>query len=92
MDPDLIAVVTERMGDALKRHMTDDATRFDRWFGGPNSSFVQQIAKKKRSRRGALEEDRVREVLLYLGWQAYNSWPTAYTRRCGPSSAPCRLR
>jgi hypothetical protein len=68
---DLIEMVAERTLEALKRHLEDDSPRFDQWFGGPNSSFVHQIAKKKRSRGGQLEEDQVRESLLFLGWQAY---------------------
>jgi hypothetical protein len=71
LDPALIDMVTERTLEALRRHLGDDSPRFDSWFGGPHSSFVHQIAKKKRSRGGALAEDQVREALLHLGWQAY---------------------
>jgi hypothetical protein len=77
LDPELIEMVSERTLEAMDRHLQDDSPRFDQWFGGPKSSFVHQIAKKKKSRGGELEEDRVREALLFLGWQAHQ-----YVSKC----------
>jgi hypothetical protein len=74
LEPELIDMVVERTQEALARHLDpqeQNATRFDGWFGGPHSSFVHQLAKKKRSRGGKLPEKEVREVLLYMGWRAY---------------------
>jgi hypothetical protein len=71
LDPTLFHLVEERLLEALQHHLADTSEAFDKWFLGPKSSLVYQLAKKRRSRGGELDLDRVREALLRLGWDAY---------------------
>jgi hypothetical protein len=71
LDPDLLEVVTERVLVALHRHLEDATDHFNKWFLGPKSNLVQQIAKQRRARGGPLGQGDVRQALLHLGWQAY---------------------
>jgi hypothetical protein len=72
LDRDLLDVVTERVLVALDRHLGDETEPFNKWFLGPHSSLVQQIAKQERSRGGRLGQGEVRKALLHVGWQAYD--------------------
>jgi hypothetical protein len=63
--------VVERIWQALRRHLEDPPEQFNKWFLGPNNSFVAQIAKIKRAPRGKIGPEIVRQILLDLGWEAH---------------------
>jgi hypothetical protein len=63
--------VTERSLEAIHLHLDEPQDQFDRWFSGPKSSFVPQIAKQKRAAGGPLARELVQRLLLDLGWDAY---------------------
>jgi hypothetical protein len=63
--------VLERALEALHDHLEDPTPKFNAWFFGHHSSFVQQLAKQKRATGGVLGRDVVRRALLDLGWDAY---------------------
>jgi hypothetical protein len=67
----LVEVVTERLLAAVDPHLDDETAAFEKWFLGSNNRLAHQLAKQKRSRGGELAEDDVRDVLLHLGWRAY---------------------
>jgi hypothetical protein len=69
--PELVEAVTDRLLTVLHSHLEEDTSAFEKWFLGPKNSLVHQIAKRKRSPGGGLEESEVRRALLHLGWQAY---------------------
>lgn len=69
--PELIDTVTERLLEAIHRHLADPREQFDRWFSGPNNSLVKQLAQQQGKPGGRLPRDDVRRALLVLGWQAY---------------------
>jgi hypothetical protein len=71
LDPEVLAIVYERVFDAFMNHTGDTTAAFNAWFSGRNNSFVKQIAKQQRARGGGLEPDLVRRALLRLGWDAY---------------------
>jgi hypothetical protein len=62
--------VVSRAVQAIQRHLAESSVDFDRWFLGPNNSFVSQIAKQKA---GGEPHDRqvVRRVLQELGSTSY---------------------
>lgn len=72
-DSQLVEVVTERLLTALHLHLEDGGEAFEKWFLGPKNSLVHQLSKQKRSPGGQLDEAAVRQVLLHLGWQSYES-------------------
>jgi hypothetical protein len=61
----------DRIMKAIEKHLHDDAEQFRRWFEGPKSNLVHQIAKQKKEPGGPLREDVVRTVFLRMGWDAY---------------------
>jgi hypothetical protein len=69
--PELIDTVTERLLEAIHRHLADPQEQFDRWFSGPNNSLVKQLAQRQGRPGGRLPRDEVRQALLALGWRAY---------------------
>lgn len=68
---EFIEIVTERLLEAIHRHLVDPREAFDKWFCEPSNSVVKQIAQQKRKRGGKLQRDEVRQALLHLGWRAY---------------------
>ncbi len=76
--PDLEPVAREqiehRVTAAVHQHLDVASNEeFMNWLGGARSSFVKQIAKQKRSPGGVIPVATVRDVLLDLGWQAWQS-------------------
>jgi hypothetical protein len=57
--------------DALEQHLDDNQDDFDRWFCGPKSNLVSQIAKRKKALFGELERNVVNQILAEQGWLAY---------------------
>lgn len=70
-DPRILGFVRDRLQTALHAHLGDSTDDFEKWYLGGKNSLVHQLAKQKRSPGGQLDVSKVREVLLHLGWQAY---------------------
>jgi hypothetical protein len=73
IDTKTLDIVAERLIGALRNHLEDNTQEFRKWLLDPKNSVVHQIAKKRRSRGGRLDEDKVRAALLQLGWAGYLS-------------------
>jgi hypothetical protein len=71
VDDDLLAAVEERLIAALKSHIDDDRTKFEKWFRGAGSSLIQQIAKQVKAEGGPLPREQVMSAMLELGWRSY---------------------
>ncbi|MHC4400606.1 MAG: hypothetical protein ACYTG0_13100 [Planctomycetota bacterium] len=71
LSEEFVDIVTERLLEAIQRHHDDSREEFDKWFVGPGSSLVKQIAQQKRKRGGKLPREQVRRALLQIGWRAY---------------------
>jgi hypothetical protein len=68
---ELIGIVTERLLEAIHRHLEDRQEAFDGWFTGPGNSLVKQISQQANRPGGRLPRGDVRQALLHLGWRAY---------------------
>lgn len=68
---EIIQIVTERLLEAIDRHLVEPQEKFDEWFCGASNSIVKQIAQQRRKPGGQLEREEVRQALLHLGWRAY---------------------
>jgi hypothetical protein len=65
------AQVVERILTAIHAHLDNTSAVFDDWFWGKHNSFIKQIAKQVKSPGGKLDPEVVEQVLLELGWEAY---------------------
>ena len=70
-DKHLLEIVTDRLQAALHTHLDEPHEAFEKWYLGRNNSLVHQLAKQKGSPGGRLEVSEVRNVLVHLGWRAY---------------------
>lgn len=64
-----LEIISERFADAVDPHLGDDRDDFRRWFDGPKSTLVKQIAKRKKAKGGERDSARVFAALAEQGWR-----------------------
>jgi hypothetical protein len=69
---EIIDIVTERLLEAIHRHLADPREAFESWFFGSDNTLIRQIAKQRKKPGGAIPHEDVRRTLLHLGIRAYD--------------------